>query len=184
MNSEGILLAETHFLASKLLQPKILAMIRKRQPRGLPHKCTVVCTCPALLRQGVDPFALHASKSAAPCSLLCWRILMSLCSSSSHGLGDLTHYRGQWDPDNVILRQTNRSRMQAKSSRKGWRNSRMRLRVKDKRAICIRHSVKPWHTITPPWGCQHSPWHRLVPRQPAHSQVMPGDIAAIASDLS
>lgn len=45
---------------------------------------------------------------------------------------------GSSDPGNAVLRQTNKTRIQAKNSRKDWSNSRMRPRVRDIWAIRTR----------------------------------------------
>lgn len=65
LHTEGILLTETHFLASKLLQPKSLAVTGKWQLGELPCDCirVVVRTGTSLVRQCTDPFTLHAPSS-------------------------------------------------------------------------------------------------------------------------
>lgn len=91
MYTEGILLAETHFLASKLLQPKSLAMSGKWQLRELPCECiyTMVCTSTSVcvcIEAGHWPFySSHTVQpSIQPCtSCSAQGLHSSLCSSSS-----------------------------------------------------------------------------------------------------
>ena len=66
---------------------------------------------------------------------------------------------GSSDPGNAALRQTNKTRIQAKNSRKGWRNSRMWPRVRDIWAICTRQPnwARAWAQVL----AQHHPAARL-----------------------
>lgn len=111
-----------------------------------------------VLRQGTDPFTLHTPSSHAVSLHFprCPRTarLPLLSEQPVTGWVIWPAPEGSSDPGGAALRQTNKTKIQAKNSRKSWRNSRMRPRVRDIWATALGnqrgpgHGPKHWHSIT------------------------------------
>lgn len=101
--------------------------------------------------------AKHTALRFPPCQRTAW--LPLLIKQPVMGWVIWPIPEGSSDPGNAVLRQRNKTRIQAKNSRKGWRNSRMRLRVRDIWAICTRQPkrARAWAQVL----AQHHPAAQL-----------------------
>lgn len=120
--------------------------------------CTSTSECVCVLRQGTDPFTLHTLSSQAVSAALptvpkdCADPLLIQQPVMDRVIWPAPE--GSSDPGNAVLREKNKTKIQAKNSRKGWRNSCMWPRVRGIWASALGnqrgpgHGPKHWHSIT------------------------------------